>query len=104
MFQQVLDFTDEGRALKAAGISRVESHTPDDYKEKFKQTVLNLPVGHLFTSDDVLAAVGLPPNHLNAVGALMSGLAKSNMIEKVSYVQSKRESRHAAEIKLWRRI
>lgn len=104
MIQQTLNFTSEGRALKVAGISRVESHTPPDYKERFKQTVLNFPYGHLFTSDDVLATVGLPPNHLNAVGALMSGLAKAKTVAMVGHVQSKRESRHAAWIKTWRRI
>ncbi len=104
MIQQTLDFSNQGRVLKGTGISRVELHTPPDYKDKFKQTVLNFPYGHLFTSDDVLALVGLPPNHLNAVGALMSGLAKSKSVVMVGHVQSKRESRHAAWIKTWKRI
>ena len=104
MYQPTLNFSAQGGVLKAAGIRLVESHTPEDYKEKFRQTVLNFPYGYLFTSDDVLAVVGLPPNHLNAVGALMSGLVKSKAVAMVRHVQSKRESRHAAWIKEWKRI
>lgn len=104
MIQPTLDFSARGRELKDKGIAQVDSHTPEDYKEEFKAKVLSLPFGRLFTSDDIIELVGMPPNHVNSIGALMHGLSKRNFIRHSSYTTSKRESRHAAVIRVWERI
>jgi hypothetical protein len=60
-----------------------------------------------FTSEDVLQRVGLPrpagtSNANNAVGAMMSGLAKRGIIRKTSKRRpSTRTSSHGREIAVW---
>jgi hypothetical protein len=60
-----------------------------------------------FTSEDVVAAVGLPAggvrtNRNNAVGAVMNGAAKRGWIVKTGRrVTAKRKQLHAAELTEW---
>ena len=56
-----------------------------------------------FTTDDVIAAVGLPTRR-NAVGALMTYLAKKGLIERVGTRRSRREKSRLRLISVWRRL
>ena len=103
MYQPTLNFSAQGGVLKATGIRLVASNTPEDYKESFCRFVLTMPSGRLFTSDEVVAAVGMPP-HPNAVGGLTSGMADAEAIEYVRHVPTTRPSAHGRQISQWRRI
>jgi hypothetical protein len=58
-----------------------------------------------FTSEDITAIVGQPPEgvHPSTVGALMISLAKRGVIEKAGYVQAQRANQHATMLASWRR-
>jgi len=103
MTQLTIDQILSGTELRDGGIKRVLEHTPDDYKAQFELAVMNLHSS--FTSDDVIKTVGMPPNHKNAVGALMNSLAKRKLIVKTGrYLKAQRPTRHAAIVAEWRRI
>lgn len=63
--------------------------------------------GIAFTSDDLVARVGLPDrlerrNHNNAVGALFISAAKQGLIVKTGhYVKARRAASHARMLALW---
>jgi hypothetical protein len=68
-----------------------------------------LPVGTVFTPDDVIRNVGLPgaggPNTRNIVGAWINGLARAHFIRWTGrHVKSERIDRHAGENKEWVKI
>jgi hypothetical protein len=58
-----------------------------------------------FTSEDVVAAVGLPraseANANNAVGAVMSLAARRRLIRPIGYVQARRDVSHARVLRQW---
>lgn len=71
--------------------------------------VLRLPVGRVFTADDVVAACGLArpssPNANNAVGAMLAGLARRGWIGDTGrMVRSRRPGRHAGKVVAWKRL
>lgn len=80
------------------------------WKDRFKQTVREFQSGRRFTSEDVTAIVGLPQgqtsnNGNNAVGAMITALAKNGIIRKTSIrVPSGRATSHGAELVVWERI
>jgi hypothetical protein len=68
-----------------------------------------LPVGTVFTPDDVIRNVGPPegrgPNSRNVVGAWINALARSGFIRWTGrHVKSERIDRHAGEQKEWLKI
>lgn len=78
------------------------------WKAKFKESVRTFArTRQPFTSEDVIAVVGLPcgdvaMNANNAVGAMMTALAKKGVIHKTgNRVQSRRKSSHGAELTEW---
>lgn len=78
------------------------------WKARYKEAVRNLARQRRpFTSEDVIAIVGLPAgdvemNANNAVGAMMTGLAKAGVICKTGErVQARRPSSHGAELTEW---
>ena len=88
--------------LRDAGVEQVIRNTPDDYRSSFRKVLGAMAAdGRQFTSEDVTAVVGLPPNNHNTVGALFLGAAKKGIIRKCGYRQSVRPERHAAVIALW---
>lgn len=99
-----LERKDEGMALAL---------TPEgitEWKQAFRDTVFAFPRGRRFTSEDVLAIVGLPTGEVakdanNAVGAMVNGLAKRGLIRKtITRVPSRRSSSHGAELIVWERV
>lgn len=94
-----------GDQEKLAGQTLVLSHTPWEYAEAFTEVVLGYLRGREFVCYEVTDVVGLPPNNHNTVGALMSGLAKSGVIEQVGKrVKAKRTARHSGMLEVWRRL
>jgi hypothetical protein len=79
------------------------------WKNDFRSVVEGFLPGRRFTSEDVLAIVGLPSGGVakdanNAVGAMVNGLARRGIIRKTSTrVQSRRSSSHGAELIVWER-
>ncbi len=80
----------------------------DEWQSAFCKEVGTLAATRLpFTSEDVVAVVGLPSGEIgkdanNAVGAMMTSLAKQGVIRKTGRrVQSKRPSSHGAELTEW---
>jgi hypothetical protein len=59
--------------------------------------------GDPFTSEDVTAVVGQPPEGCspNAVGAVMNAAAKAGQIRRVGDAQARRRNQHATRIGLW---
>jgi alkylated DNA nucleotide flippase Atl1 len=99
--QLQLNLTGERR--KARGIKRVASKTPTYYQQAFERAVRALASsGRMFTSEAVTALVGQPPNHPNAVGAMMNGLASQGVIRKTgNYTKAQRDKRHAGLLAEW---
>jgi len=79
----------------------------EGWKDAFRDWVEALPPGAAVTSEDILAAVGLPTGEVgmnanNAVGAMVNGLARRGILRKsATRVRSRRRSSHAAELVLW---
>ena len=99
-----LERKEEGMALALA------SHSVSEWKQAFRDTVAGFYIGRRFTSEDVLAIVGLPTGEVakdanNAVGAMVNGLAKRGLIRKtITRVPSRRSSSHGAELIVWERV
>lgn len=95
---------DEGQDLALA------SHAATLWKGEFQAVVEKMPPGRRFTSEDVTAVCGLPTGRVtyngnNAVGAMMTALARKGIIRKTSIrVPSRRKHAHGAELIVWERI
>jgi hypothetical protein len=94
-----------GEELRDEGIERVVGNTPESYREAFNKTAEEDPeLPEWFTSEDITRRCGMPPNHPHAVGGLISGLIKREVIEPVNDdAKSKVPSSHAARLRLYRR-
>jgi hypothetical protein len=80
----------------------VRSHTPSEYQDAFEAAVAEfVSKGQDFTSEDVTAIVGMPPNNPNAVGALTRSSAIRYGCVKVSRTKATRPGQHASEIAVW---
>ena len=98
-----------GLERKAEGQAQVlSSETQAEWRARFEAEVRRLADGHqLFTSEDVVDLVGMPSsahgmNRNNAVGAMMTGLARKGIIRKTDRREpSRRPSSHGAEIVVW---
>lgn len=101
MRQAALDFT--GTQLKKIGTDRVLSHN-ETYKELFHVTASALlATKSVITSEDVIAVIGMPAGHPNAVGAAMGSFAKKNKLVVLRYIKATRPTCHAAVIAEWGR-
>jgi hypothetical protein len=67
-----------------------------------------LPVGHEFSADDLIKAVGLPDegvNKNNVVGAFFNSLAKSRFIKWTGKtMKSERIDRHTGMNRIWFKV
>lgn len=99
----------EARRLRDAGMTAaVEAADLAVWRAQFQAEAMRLADAGpgLFTSEDVLEAVGLPRGGIsqhrnNAVGGLMGGLAKAGLIRRAGYVQSRRPTSHAHVLTAW---
>lgn len=97
-----------GLDAKAHGMGNALLGTKEEWRAAFRLHAAALArSGKPFTSEDVVAGVGLPAGGVskdrnNAVGAMMNGLARAHTIRKTGRrVLSRRESSHAAELVEW---
>lgn len=89
--------------LRDAGMAQVLDHTPEEYKAAFTRVYNRLvDRGRPFTSEDVVELVGLPPGHVNGVGALMSGLLRpdlrSGRVKYLGHIKGTNPKSHASRI------
>jgi len=98
----------DGDELKRLGMQRALNAAREVWKLNFQLHVIRLAQeGYPFTSEDVLARVGLPNGEVgqhknNAVGAMMNAMAKKKIIQKTgNHVKSKRPTSHDAELTEW---
>ena len=97
-----------GEAAKADGMGHALGGAPS-WHHAAMQWVRAIPAGRMFTSEDVVAAIGLPrgkrgTNNNNAVGATMNALRRADLIRGSGrMVRSRRPSSHAALIAVWTR-
>ena len=93
--QTGFDFRDEGCA-------QVLGNTPRSWVADFEQqaTALLRDQGS-FTAEEVVALIGQPPNHINAIGAACRAFALRNDLVG-SYEKAINPSAHARVIVRWR--
>ena len=93
----------EGDARKDAGTAQVLANTHDSYAQAFERAA-RVCMAEEFTSEDLTIIAGQPPNHPNAVGALMRKLAKQGLIVPTGkWTKAKRPNQHSAMLQVWRR-
>jgi hypothetical protein len=88
---------------RPAALKIVLSKADDEWKDRARRFIINLPVGAQFTADDLFAACDLPESSSNAVGALIAGMAKTSLIMPIGYLKSTRKSNHGRVLRLWQR-
>lgn len=97
---------EEGERLKEDGIHRADQHASEGvdmaWRIAARTAALRLAnSGMEFTQDDITNVVGLPTIR-NATGALLSGMAKQHLIERVGDTTGSRDSQHSRRISVWK--
>lgn len=97
-----------GLELKERGMQQArQAFDVQTWKTRFAEAVQEMADrGWSFTSEDVLACVGLPReatmNANNAVGAMMNAMAKRGIIQKTPQRrQARRSTSHGRELAVW---
>lgn len=92
-----------GERQAQAGMGKAErAAVPDGWPELADKELRRLAQsGEQFTSDVLVAAVGAPETHFNAIGARINAAARAGVIRKVGFTKSSRESGHARTIAVW---
>lgn len=97
-----------GKDLKRSGMRSVFRHTPEWYREAFREAVEKFPRGKTFTVEDVRAVIGDPPKDevsSNCMGSLMTMVARKKLAKKTGYyVPAKRACMNATDLACWVRI
>lgn len=98
------DQIEVARCRRDRGIDAATHNTWSPWRRAAHRWVVDLPAGTEVTSDDVVAAVGLPLGSRNACGGFIQACLKAGLIVWTGQVcQSTRRSRHAGWIKVYRR-
>lgn len=84
---------------KRDGMDRAAIHTAD-WQHVAKDWVISRPSDTPLISDDVTAAIGVPPSQ-GAVGALFNALASGGYLRPDGYTKSRRTGRHASMVRRW---
>lgn len=92
----------QGAALRDGGTAKVVSRS-EEWANKATRVIIRLAAtGILFTSEDVVDEVGLPP-HPNATGGVFLRASKRGLIVWSGQLQkAKRDARHASMLRVWR--
>lgn len=97
-----------GLELKERGMEQArQAYDVQTWRARFAEAVQEMADrGWSFTSEDVLACVGLPRevtiNANNAVGAMMNAMAKKGIIQKTTARQkARRATSHGRELAVW---
>jgi hypothetical protein len=96
----------EGERRRDEGIAKVNGNADEEWAEAFERRgVMLLAAGRdRITSEDIIAGIGLPPGHRNAIGAAMRGFAVRHNLRNIGTIKSARIARHAGRITVWERI
>ena len=96
-----------GEELRDQGMARA-LEAAAEWRELARDALEYLAdVGRPFTSEDLVALVGLPHPHAteanrnNAVGGLIAGAARRGRIRRVGHVNARRTPSHAASLAVW---
>lgn len=96
-----------GEDRKKSGMDSVMRHTPDWYRDAFKNAVEGFHKGHTFTVEDIRDIVGDPPDSVssNCMGSLMVMVARKKLAKKTGfYVHAKRECMNGTDLACWVRL
>lgn len=97
-----------GEQLKRSGMRSVFRHTPEWYRDAFRNAVEKFPQGKKFTVEDVREIAGDPPTNevsSNCMGSLMTMVAAKKLAKKTGlYVKAKRPGMNATDLAEWVRI
>jgi hypothetical protein len=102
-----LRITPTGEQLMRQGMARALEGAAEDYKAAFRAEVYRrIDAGERFTSEDIIAVVGLPSgavglNNNNAIGSLIGWFVRKELIKEVDRVKAQRPNSHGARISLW---
>lgn len=88
-------------ATNARDTGQVRAARSDpDYCRDVGEWIYNLPTGYEFTADTIRSAFGASP----ASGSVLSKSAKDGAITHIGWTTSKAITRHAAPLRVWRRM
>ena len=92
-----------GAELRDQGAARVSGNTPDEWRNYVDGIIVTMALsGQEFTAEDVRDFSGDPPNHPNAMGARFLSAVKRGTIVRSGFANSRRRSRHAGMIAVYR--
>lgn len=93
----------EGDRLKEVGMATVWANEQDWWKNAAWETACKcLRESGEFSSEDIIAEIGMPPYHPNSVGAIVNGIARKMKLYKARRIKAWRSSRHSGEIAVWK--
>ena len=97
---------EEGRHLRDEGIAQVEGRR-DDALKLWRENARRWIAGRArrpgtFNADDLVTAVGLPPGHRNAIGAVWMWANREGIVQVVGMTKAKRSSGHRRRVLLYR--
>lgn len=93
----------QGTELRDRGAARVSDNTPDDWRNSVDCLIRTMALsGQDFTAEDIRDYSGDPPNHPNAMGARFLSAVKRGIIVRSGFAHSRRRSRHAGMIAIYR--
>lgn len=98
----------DGLALRAQGQALAWS-VSQAYFDQAMAWIARQPLGTRFSSDDMVACVGVPRDDTgarsnNCVGAAISAAVKAELIRHVDWVPPRNARSHGNHLRLWERI
>lgn len=98
----------DGSQLRDEGVARnLQARGEEDFADAVRDAIEELAEqGDAFSSDDVWSRISnaMPPSSPNILPSLFSASRKQGLIEPVGYTQSRRKSRHAGVVRVWRGV
>lgn len=92
-----------GAELRDQGAAQVSGNTPDEWRNYVDGLIRTMALsGQEFTAEDVRDYSGDPPNHPNAMGARFLSAVRHGIIVRSGFANSRRRSRHAGMIAVYR--
>lgn len=96
----------DGSQLRDEGADQnLEARGGEDFATIAREIIEELiEGGEMFTSDDVWAKMpaSIEPSHSNILPSLFNSYSRRGLTVPVGYQKSKRKSRHAGVVRIWR--
>ena len=96
---------EQGKLFRDEALVRVEANAKDEFLSAARSVIVDMPIGHEFTTDDVWGAIPEPLREVHeprAMGAVVRALAVSGYIQKTGRViKSKMPACHARDKAEW---